>query len=172
MAFPPWGETIGRKKAQRAQKLQACLDPRLPSLDDSIFHLPSPISRLPSPISRKQSCPPPMAHTAFPIPSDAVAFTFRLRSPCYTSSMTSNSCITVDCPPEVLLELHASPEELAEILKEATSLSLFLQGKLSSGLAARWVGRSRMNFLFDAMEKGGRLLDQGESDFKRESSLL
>jgi len=86
--------------------------------------------------------------------------------------MTSNSCITVDCPPEVLLELHASPEELAEILKEATSLSLFLQGKLSSGLAARWVGRSRMNFLFDAMEKGGRLLDQGESDFKRESSLL
>ncbi|MDI1251353.1 MAG: hypothetical protein PSV13_21005 [Lacunisphaera sp.] len=43
--------------------------------------------------------------------------------------------------------------------------------RLSSGLAAKWLGQPRVGFLFKAMQQGARLLDQGQTDFERESSL-
>jgi hypothetical protein len=82
------------------------------------------------------------------------------------------SAIQIDCPSEVLLELHVSEEELAQLVKETAALSLFRSGKLSSGLAAHWAGQARIPFLMKAMEQGARLLDQGEADFRRETSLL
>jgi predicted HTH domain antitoxin len=85
---------------------------------------------------------------------------------------TAASTITIDCPSEVLLELHVSKEELAALLKETVAMELFRKGRLSSGLAARWVGQERMPFLMKAMEQGAALLDQGEIDFRRETSLL
>lgn len=85
--------------------------------------------------------------------------------------MSAADSIAVDCPPEVLLELHVSREELGTMLKETTALALFRQGRISSGLAARWVGQARIPFLMNAMEQGARLLDEGEADFVRESSL-
>jgi predicted HTH domain antitoxin len=71
-----------------------------------------------------------------------------------------------------MLELHVSEEEMAALLKETVALELFRTGRLSSGLAARWAGQERMPFLMKAMQQGAALLDQGEADFRRETSLL
>jgi len=84
----------------------------------------------------------------------------------------SASLITFDCPREVLLELHVNEEELANLVKLTAAIELFRKGRLSSGLAARWAGQDRMLFLMKAMEQGAALLDQGDSDFRRETSIL
>lgn len=84
----------------------------------------------------------------------------------------SASLITIDCPREVLLELHVNEEELANLVKLTAAIELFRKGRLSSGLAARWAGQNRMLFLMKAMEQGAALLDQGDSDFRRETSIL
>jgi predicted HTH domain antitoxin len=86
--------------------------------------------------------------------------------------MPAPASITIDCPSEVLLELHVSEEELATLLKETVALELFRKGRLSSGLAAKWAGQERIPFLMKAMENGASLLDQGEADFRRETSLI
>ena len=86
--------------------------------------------------------------------------------------MPASASITIDCPTEVLLELHVSDEELADLLKETVAIELFRKGRLSSGLAARWAGQERIPFLMKAMEQGASLLDQGEADFRRETSLI
>ena len=85
---------------------------------------------------------------------------------------SSASTITIDCPREVMLELHVSEEEMAALLKETVALELFRTGRLSSGLAARWAGQERMPFLMKAMQQGAALLDQGEADFRRVTSIL
>ncbi len=79
--------------------------------------------------------------------------------------------ITIEYPAEVLLELHVSEDELADLMRETAAIALFREGKLSSGLASKWAGHERIPFLFKAMSQGARLLDQGESDFRRETSL-
>jgi predicted HTH domain antitoxin len=86
--------------------------------------------------------------------------------------MPAPASITIDCPSEVLLELHVSEEELATLLKETVALELFRKGRLSSGLAAKWAGQERIPFPMKAMENGASLLDQGEADFRRETSLI
>ena len=82
------------------------------------------------------------------------------------------STITIDCPSEVLLELQVNAEELADLMTVTAAIELFRRGRLSSGLAARWAGQERMPFLMKAMEQGASLLDQGEADFRRETSLM
>jgi len=82
------------------------------------------------------------------------------------------STITIDCPSEVLLELHVNEEELADLITLTAAIELFRKGRLSSGLAARWASQERMPFLMKAMEQGASLLDQGEADFRRETSLM
>ena len=86
--------------------------------------------------------------------------------------MSELASITVECPPEVLIELHVSHDQLASMLKETAATALFREGRLSSGLAAKWAGQARIPFLFKAMNQGARLLDQGDADFRRETSLL
>ena len=52
-------------------------------------------------------------------------------------------------------------------------MALFREGKLSSGMAARWLGIPRAYFLLKAMKEGGAsLLENNEDDFDREISLL
>ncbi len=87
------------------------------------------------------------------------------------TNMVADKPVRVPCPAEVLLELHVSPEELAELVKEKAALALFREGRLSSGLAARWVGQPRALFLMKAMSQGARLLDQGQIDYERETAL-
>jgi predicted HTH domain antitoxin len=83
-----------------------------------------------------------------------------------------NQTIQVDCPQELLLGLHLSREDFSRLLKQQTALMLFKEGRISSGMAARWLQMPRTRFLLLAMEVGAELLEDSEDDFRRETSLL
>jgi predicted HTH domain antitoxin len=80
--------------------------------------------------------------------------------------------IEVDCPRELLLGLHFSREDFSRLLKRHTALMLFKEGRISSGMAARWLEIPRTQFILMAMEAGAELLEDSEDDFQRETSLL
>jgi predicted HTH domain antitoxin len=81
--------------------------------------------------------------------------------------------IEIDCPEEILLGLHLDADEFAELIKVETAINLFREGKLSSGMAARWLNMPRIHFLLKAMQQGEvTLLQDNENDFVRETSLL
>jgi hypothetical protein len=78
----------------------------------------------------------------------------------------------IDCPPELLLSLHLNAEEFAAYLKRQAAISLFKEGKISSGTAASWLGIGRVAFLRLAFEAGATLLDDTADDLARETALL
>jgi len=80
--------------------------------------------------------------------------------------------LKINCPPELLLSLHQNAEQLAEWIKLQAAITLYKEGKISSGLAANWVGLSRIDFLQRAMQAGAVLLEDSEDDYTRETSLL
>ncbi|ODU47218.1 MAG: hypothetical protein ABS92_08820 [Thiobacillus sp. SCN 63-374] len=83
------------------------------------------------------------------------------------------STIEIQCPQEILLGLHLDAKQFAELVKEEAAIALFREGKLSSGMAASWLGVPRAHFLLKAMQEGGaNLLENNEDDFARETSLL
>lgn len=79
--------------------------------------------------------------------------------------------IRIECPPEILIGLNMNAEALGELVKFQAAVALFKEGKISSGMAARWLNISRAAFLFKAMEKGAELLEDSEDDFRREKAL-
>ena len=84
-----------------------------------------------------------------------------------------NKSIQIQCPQEILLGLHLDAEQFSLLVAEAAALSLFREGKISSGMAARWLGIPRVHFLLKAMGEGNaNLLEDTEDDFNREISLL
>lgn len=80
--------------------------------------------------------------------------------------------LQIDCPPELLLSLHMNAEEMADWTKAQAAIALYKDGKISSGMAASWLGLSRVGFLFQAMQAGAVLLDDSKDDFVRETALL
>ena len=80
--------------------------------------------------------------------------------------------LEIDVPPEVLLELHLTPEALGQLLKEKSAVALFREGRLSSGLAARWTGLPRVQFLIQAMSEGAVLGEDSAEEARREAGLL
>ena len=81
--------------------------------------------------------------------------------------------IEISCPQEILLGLHMDADQFAGLLKEETAIALFREGRLSSGMAASWLGVPRVHFLLKAMQSGGAsLLENNDDDFLRETSLL
>lgn len=80
--------------------------------------------------------------------------------------------IRIGCPVELLLGLHTNAEMFGELMKTYAAISLFKDGKISSGMAARWLDIPRSLFLFKAMEAGAELLENSADDFARETSLL
>jgi hypothetical protein len=80
--------------------------------------------------------------------------------------------VTIDCPPEILLSLHLNAEGFADYLKQQAAISLFKEGRLSSGTAAAWLGIDRVAFLRMAFAAGATLLDDTADDFARETALL
>jgi predicted HTH domain antitoxin len=80
--------------------------------------------------------------------------------------------IDLDCPEELLLGLHVSTEEFRDEVKVRAAVALFREGRVSSGLAARWLKMPRVKFLLLAMQTGGELLADTQDDFKREMALL
>ncbi|WP_295385502.1 UPF0175 family protein [uncultured Thiodictyon sp.] len=83
------------------------------------------------------------------------------------------STIEIECPREILLGLQMNTRQFAALVKEETALALFREGRLSSGMAASWLGIPRVHFLLKAMTVGGAsLLEDTDEDFRRETSLL
>jgi len=83
-----------------------------------------------------------------------------------------STSLEIDFPPEVLLELHVTPEELVQLLKQKSALALFREGRISSGLAARWLGLPRVQFLLQAMTEGAVLGEDSADEARREAALL
>lgn len=81
--------------------------------------------------------------------------------------------IEIACPQEILLGLHMDAEPFAALVKEETAMAPFREGRLSSGMAASWLGVPRVHFLLKAMQGGGaNPLENNEDDFLRETALL
>ena len=74
----------------------------------------------------------------------------------------------LDFPEEILASTQLSAERLVERAKLETALALYREGRLSSGLAAKWLGESRAGFLHRAFAAGIPLLDNSQDDFERE----
>lgn len=80
--------------------------------------------------------------------------------------------ISIECPTELLLSLQTNVETFAEFMKIQAAISLFKEGKISSGMAAQWLNMPKIIFLFKAMEAGAVLLENSQDDFNREIALL
>jgi predicted HTH domain antitoxin len=80
--------------------------------------------------------------------------------------------VQIQCPTELLVSLQINSEAFAEMLKTQTAIALFKQGRISSGMASRWLEMPRVNFLMQAMEAGAELLENSQDDFEREMALL
>lgn len=80
--------------------------------------------------------------------------------------------LRIQCPNELLISLQLNVESFAEIVKLQAAIALFKQGKISSGLAAKWLNMPRTSFLMQAMDAGAELLEDSEDDFMRETQLL
>lgn len=80
--------------------------------------------------------------------------------------------VQIQCPTELLLSLQINSESFAEIIKLQTAIALFKQGRISSGMAAKWLEIPRISFLMQAMDAGAELLENSEDDFLRETALL
>jgi hypothetical protein len=83
-----------------------------------------------------------------------------------------HTTVKVACPQELLIGLHTNVEAFGEFMKLSAAISLFKDGKLSSGMAAKWLNMPRTTFLLKAMDGGAELLDDSQDDFERETSLL
>jgi hypothetical protein len=78
----------------------------------------------------------------------------------------------IDCPPELLISLHQNAESFSRWVKWQAALALYKEGKISSGMAAGWLGMPRAVFLLKAMENGAELLEDSVDDISRETALL
>ena len=78
----------------------------------------------------------------------------------------------MEFPADVLASTQMSAERLAARAVLETALALYRDGQLSSGIAAKWVGESRMSFLIRASAAGIPLLDDTVDDFERERGIL
>ncbi|PKD38439.1 UPF0175 family protein [Methylomonas sp. LW13] len=72
----------------------------------------------------------------------------------------------------ILLGLGMNAESFADYLKKQATINLFQEGKLSSGMAAAWLGIRRLAFLRLAFEAGAILLEDTADDLMRETALL
>lgn len=76
--------------------------------------------------------------------------------------------LSIDYPNEVLWALQKEPEEFEREARLLLSLKLYESGKLSTGLAAKIAGISRVSFMFLLGEYGlspfGESFDEIEQD--------
>jgi len=80
--------------------------------------------------------------------------------------------VEIDLPAELLIGLHSNADEFSEYLKEQAAISLFRDGKISSGIAANWLKITRVEFISLASNTGASLLQDSSDDFRRETALL
>lgn len=74
------------------------------------------------------------------------------------------SIMTLDCGPELAVALGRRQSELEEELRLASALKLFELGRISSGLAARLAGISRVQFLQVCGQYGVSIFQQSNDE--------
>ena len=79
--------------------------------------------------------------------------------------------IEIDLPSGLLIGLHTNAKGFATYLKERAAISLFKEGKITSGMASNWLEIPRVAFLKLASDAGASLLQNTEDDYRRETSL-
>lgn len=72
--------------------------------------------------------------------------------------------IITDCEPELAVALGRRGAELDKEVRLASALKLFELGRISSGLAARLAGMSRVEFLTVCGQYGVSVFQQTEDD--------
>ena len=73
----------------------------------------------------------------------------------------------------MMLDLHLDADEFGDLIKEISAITLFRDGRITSGMAAAWLGIPRVRFLLRAMEDDSvALLSDTDDEFSRETSLL
>jgi predicted HTH domain antitoxin len=70
----------------------------------------------------------------------------------------------LDCGPELAVALGRHQSELEGEVRLASALKLFELGRISSGLAARLAGMSRVEFLMTCGRYGVSVFQQTEED--------
>ncbi|MEM9776930.1 MAG: UPF0175 family protein [Chloroflexota bacterium] len=78
--------------------------------------------------------------------------------------------IHIDFPEDIQQILKRNDSELADDLRLYGAMMLFGQGKLSSGMAARMAGISRVEFLLRCGEFNIPVIQQEPSDLEEELS--
>ncbi len=68
--------------------------------------------------------------------------------------MTQTKVLTIPYPEDILLSLKESPAEFEAEARLLLAVKLYEQGRLSTGMAARLAGMSRVAFMF-ALDRFG-----------------
>lgn len=76
--------------------------------------------------------------------------------------------MTIDCGPELAVALGRRESELDKELRMASALKLYEMGKISSGLAARLAGVSRVEFLVTCGQYGVAVFQQDEHELSED----
>jgi hypothetical protein len=81
--------------------------------------------------------------------------------------------IEIDCSPELSMGLNLDAKQFGDLSKLRSATALFGEGRLFSGMTARWCGMIRVHFRMRALRSAGAtLLDDTEDDLARETALL
>lgn len=80
--------------------------------------------------------------------------------------------LEIECPDELLVGLKQDAGRFAAYIKETAALALYREGRISSGLAAEWLGVPRAHFIVAAMRAGAEWLSDSAEDLRRETALL
>ena len=72
--------------------------------------------------------------------------------------------MTLECAPELAVALGRRQSELEGEVRLASALKLFEMGRISSGLAARLAGMSRVQFLMTCGQYGISIFQQTEDE--------
>ena len=74
------------------------------------------------------------------------------------------STMTIDCGPELAVALGRREADLEKEVRLASALKLFELGRISSGLAARLAGMTRVEFLLLCGQYGVSIFQQTEEE--------